>query len=544
MKWFYNLTIGTKLLVGFSIVAVIAGLVGGVGMLRMRVMDELADAMYEVNTKPLGSIGAASTLFQRTRVNMRDLILAGDAQEREKYRARIHELDGQLKDKLEEFEKGIKAAEVRKEYDELQANIQAFMPVQTMIVDMAMNGDREGAMVLMHGKGFSLAKEIDTSIQELFDMKISQAEKRAQDASSTFTRAIWVMLGLTLTAVVMAVILGIFITRLISLPLKDLAKQAEKIARGDLNVTIYSRSRDEIGQLSSSFQAMVQNLRSMVGKMSETSATLASAAAQLSAASEQMAAGSEEVAAQAGTVATAGEEMAVTSGEIAKNCTMAAQGANHANESAQNGAEVVEGTVSVMNRIAAQVRESAAGVEGLGSRSEQIGEIVGVIEDIADQTNLLALNAAIEAARAGEQGRGFAVVADEVRALAERTTKATKEIGQMIKAIQHETKGAVSSMVEGVREVEKGTSEAAKSGRALKDILELISAVTMQVSQIATAAEQQTATTTEISSNVHQMTEVVQETARGAHESATSARQVAVIADELQKLVSQFKLTA
>ena len=202
----------------------------------------------------------------------------------------------------------------------------------------------------------------------------------------------------------------------------------------------------------------------------------------------------------------------------------------------------MDATVQVMSRIASRVHETAKGIGSLGSRSDQIGEIVGTIQDIADQTNLLALNAAIEAARAGDQGRGFAVVADEVRALAERTTKATREIGEMIKSIQVETKSAVAAMEEGVREVEQGTAEAAKSGQALQEILERINAVTMQIHQVATAAEEQTATTGEISNNIHQITDVVQDTAKGAHESATAANRLSQTAEQLQRLVAQFRL--
>ena len=154
----------------------------------------------------------------------------------------------------------------------------------------------------------------------------------------------------------------------------------------------------------------------------------------------------------------------------------------------------------------------------------------------------MALNAAIEAARAGEQGRGFAVVADEVRALAERTTRATREIGEMIKAIQSETKSAVTAMEQGVLQVEAGTEEAARSGAALQDIMEQINDVAMQVNQIATAAEQQTTTTSEISKNIHQITIVVQNTSNGAHDSAKSAEQLSMSAEDLLRLVRQFKL--
>jgi methyl-accepting chemotaxis protein len=256
----------------------------------------------------------------------------------------------------------------------------------------------------------------------------------------------------------------------------------------------------------------------------------------------QIATGSEEVASQTSTVATAGEEMAATSGDIAQNCQYAVEAANVAGQTAQKGFEVVQRTIDGIKMRGAKTRENAVIVESLGARSDQIGEIVATIEDIADQTNLLALNAAIEAARAGEQGRGFAVVADEVRALAERTTRATKEISGMIKAIQTETRQAIISMEEGVKGTERGATEAAELETSLTAILEQINSVAMQVSQIATSAEEQTATTSEISSNMIQITEAVHQSSRGAHDSAAVASQLNGSAEELQRLVGQFKL--
>jgi methyl-accepting chemotaxis protein/hemerythrin len=196
-----------------------------------------------------------------------------------------------------------------------------------------------------------------------------------------------------------------------------------------------------------------------------------------------------------------------------------------------------------MENIAQRVNASSRTVEGLGQRSDQIGAIVNTIQDIADQTNLLALNAAIEAARAGEQGRGFAVVADEVRALAERTTKATKEIAAMIKAIQNETQSAVNSMSEGVDEVKLGTAETARSGEALEDILNKINELTMQISQVATAAEEQTATTQEITNNIQMITDVVNRNVENARSTTQATTTLAREVDNLHELVGHFRLS-
>ena len=356
------------------------------------------------------------------------------------------------------------------------------------------------------------------------------------------------MMAATLLVVLILVLSFVFIVRRwISQPLEEAISMTSLLASGDFrNVSSVEDhtpgSVDEVEHLSQEIRRMAGALKGLLLNIDSSSENVSSAAAKVNLTAERIATGAEEVAAQADTVATAGEEMSATSGDIAHNCQMAAEGAQRASLSAQNGAEVVEKTVSVMSQIAERVQESARTVESLGERSDQIGAIIGTIEDIADQTNLLALNAAIEAARAGEQGRGFAVVADEVRALAERTTRATREIGEMIKAIQSETKGAVAAMVQGVHQVETGTMEAAKSGQGLREILEQGKDVAMQVNQIATAAEEQTATTREISSNMQQITGVVQQTSRDAHESATVAGQLHGNAEELHRLVRRFQL--
>ncbi len=360
----------------------------------------------------------------------------------------------------------------------------------------------------------------------------------------SFNKLAFNIFALAVLLVLCAWVANKFIAHRLFSPLNGIHDVLISSARdGDLTQRLDYAKRDEIGEMCIAFNSFMEKLNDIINRVIATASEVSSSSGTLVTTFELMATNSEEVASQIGTVAVASEEMAATSNDVAQNCSIAAGSSEQANNAALTGASVVQETVSVMHRIAERVKESARTVESLGARSNEIGEIVGTIEEIADQTNLLALNAAIEAARAGEQGRGFAVVADEVRALAERTTKATKEIGMMIKAIQQETRVAVGVMEEGVAEVEKGTGEAAKSGGAIKEILNEIGNVTMQVNQIATAAEEQTSTTNEISNNIHMITEVMTCSAEVARESSEAAKHLSSVAEDLHGIVSQFKVS-
>ena len=542
MKWFNNLKIGTKLISGFISVALIAAVIGFIGIRQIRIIDDADTRLYEKITIPISQLQALSVSFLRTRVNLRDLILATSVEDIQLYSNRIQELRGEINKTTVEFEKTILTDEGRKLFDEYKNTRTVYVPILDKMLQLAQANQDQKALVLMHGNGAKASRDEENAIDKLVESKLKQAKLTSDENTVIANTSARLMTGLAIGGALLAICLGLFISRAISRPIHEAVGVANSLANGDLSIIVESRSTDETGMMMASMKTLTKNLYTIISKLSDTSTQVAAAANQLHSTAELTATGAEEVAAQASAVATAGEEMSATSSDIARNCQMAAEGVHRASQSSNNGAEVVERTVAVMERIAAKVQATAKTVESLGERSDQIGTIIGTIEDIADQTNLLALNAAIEAARAGEHGRGFAVVADEVRALAERTTRATKEIGEMIKAIQKETKGAVAAMEQGVQQVEVGTVEALKSGDALRDILNQINAVTMQVNQIATAAEEQTATTSEISSNMMRITQVVQDTAGGAHQSATAAAQLCGNAEELQRLVRQFKL--
>ena len=356
-----------------------------------------------------------------------------------------------------------------------------------------------------------------------------------------FTRVLILTLVLSILA---AIGVSVWFARRLASPIVAMKDAAIQVAAGDLTRSVTVTSRDEVGELGDALNRMIGDLSSTIRQVGEAADAVASSSSEISSSTEEMAAGAQEQTSQAGEVASAVEEMTKTIVENSRNASQTAEMSKVARETATTGSGVVREAVEGMNRIAQVVNTSASTVRELGKSSTQIGEIIGVIDDIADQTNLLALNAAIEAARAGEQGRGFAVVADEVRKLAERTTKATKEIATMIKQIQSETNGAVASMEEGTKEVGEGIKLADRAGASLREIVNGVQQVTDMVTQIAVASEEQSSASEQISKNVEAISSVTTQTAQGTQQIAKAAEDLNRLTENLQSLVSRFKVAS
>jgi methyl-accepting chemotaxis protein len=333
------------------------------------------------------------------------------------------------------------------------------------------------------------------------------------------------------------------VRKLVIKPLSASVELADNIAHNNLAIAdLPVEAQDEIGEATASLNQMKQNLRKMIGSIATTADQLASASEELSAGAVQSASTARTQSDQTRQVATAMHEMSATVLQVSDSSQRASSSSHNAAQAACQGGTVVEETLGTMRKIADSTHAVALRITELGKNSEKIGKIIAVIDEIADQTNLLALNAAIEAARAGEQGRGFAVVADEVRKLADRTTKATKEIAAMIEAIQVETTSAVQAMELGSREVQVGVDKTAASGDALKEIIAMSTQVGDMITQIATAATQQTSTTDEINSSVAHISDLTQTSAVGADQTARACADLSSLAFDLQNLVSQFQL--
>jgi methyl-accepting chemotaxis protein len=352
--------------------------------------------------------------------------------------------------------------------------------------------------------------------------------------------------NLLLLATVLALVFGLVaawaITRQIIIPLSQTLKVAERVASGDLSHNLDSARQDELGQLQRAMQSMTVGLRELIGGISDGVTQIASAAEQLSAVTEQTSAGVNSQKVETDQVATAMNEMAATVQEVARNAEEASEAAVAADQQAREGDKVVGEAIAQIERLATEVGNSTVAMGDLKRESDKIGSVLDVIKSVAQQTNLLALNAAIEAARAGEAGRGFAVVADEVRSLAQRTQKSTEEIEELIVGLQSGTQQVATIMDNSRGLTDSSVELTRRAGSALANITRTVSTIQAMNSQIATAAEQQSAVAEEINRSVLNVRDVSEQTSSASEETAASSAELARLGIYLQTLVGRFRI--
>ena len=370
--------------------------------------------------------------------------------------------------------------------------------------------------------------------------KLTESQTVVRDTDAAHAKNM--LLIATALALVFGLIAAWAITRQIIIPLNQTLKVAERVAAGDLTHNLVSLRRDELGQLQRSMQSMTQGLRELIGGISDGVTQIASAAEELSAVTEQTSAGVNNQKIETDQVATAMNEMAATVQEVARNAEEASEAAVAADQQAREGDKVVGEAIAQIERLAVEVGHSTEAMGELKRESDKIGSVLDVIKSVAQQTNLLALNAAIEAARAGEAGRGFAVVADEVRSLAQRTQKSTEEIEELIVGLQNGTQQVATIMDNSRTLTDSSVELTRRAGGSLESITRTVSAIQAMNQQIAAAAEQQSAVAEEINRSVLNVRDVSDQTSAASEETAASSVELARLGTHLQTLVGRFKV--
>jgi methyl-accepting chemotaxis protein len=395
----------------------------------------------------------------------------------------------------------------------------------------------EGLMI-QYGKVISRSDELINIVNEL-----SKKERAVVNSHSKTTKKIqYVILAALVAGLVFILSIAYALYTSIISPIKELNNISEGFGKGNLDILMNESRRDEFGTLAEQFNQATGKLSEFISRLKQEIITLSESSEMLSSTSSDIASHTRDQSSQTSTAASAMEELSSSFVNVARNASDAATAAKDATDLAVDGGNVVSETIQGICKIAQSVNATATTIQTLGNSSEQIGEIVKVIDDIASQTNLLALNAAIEAARAGDQGRGFAVVADEVRMLAEKTTSSTHEIGNMIKSIQQEAGKAVEAMHTGTKDVETGVELANQAGESLNQIVTSIQKVTDMILQIAAAAEEQSSTGEEVADNIEAVASIIRKTADNAQITSAYSDQLNLLAADLKKMSEEFTL--
>jgi len=441
-----------------------------------------------------------------------------------------------------EAENGDKtASDIRDLNTALSAYIDTALPLTRAII--AGTADMSQAPVLMKQMKERL-KELEKVLAAARDEGRGEFINAVQAVNDRGKKVM--VTGLILGLVVMALMIGIamWVARIVTSNIKDVARSLQEIASGEADLTreLQSRGQDELGELVNWFNTFIRRLRGIIGDVVNATTHLATAAEEMSNIVSRAREGADQQRQGTEQLATATNQMTATIGDMARNASEAAQAAQHADKESADGKAVVTSSIATIDALVSEVEKTAAAIHKLEQDSGEISKVLDVIRNIADQTNLLALNAAIEAARAGEQGRGFAVVADEVRMLAQRSSQSTNEIREIIEHLQGGARDAVLVMQSGRNMAQESAAQAGRAGTALEVITSKVSGITKMNTEIATIAAQQTSVVEEINRNITSINTIARETAEGAVQTTAASDELAKLAVHLQGLVGQFKV--
>lgn len=537
-----NFNLGARLTLGFGLLALLILIQGGMALAKMSNMN---DHQNETAENWLPSIMAVANLrYNMTlyRVYAMKALAETSPSEIAEAESRMIEAGKNVEKAIETYEKLISEPEEKTAFADLIQQKQKYMANAQTIVSYAKAGKIEEAHKILDGEQDQLAAVITKDLQELFGVNRKGAERSAVNADTAYTTSRTITIITIVVSLALTALLSFFVTKSITTPISEALTVTERIAGGDLTKRIDSHGQDEPARLLAGLAVMQDSLRSTIHEIANSSTQLAAATEELSSVAEDATRTLHRQNDEIQQAATAITEMSAAVDEVARNATSTSEASNESASFAKEGRTRVQQTVSSIQAMTDEVVRTSQLVEGLADQSQNIGKVLDVIRAIAEQTNLLALNAAIEAARAGEAGRGFAVVADEVRALASRTHTSTQEIEEMIKNIQEGSSLAVSAMRSSADYTKHTLSEAQDAGKALEEIYSRSGLISDRNLLIATASEEQAAVAREVDRNIVTISDLSTQTAAGANQTSASANELARLATSLNNLISRFRV--
>jgi methyl-accepting chemotaxis protein len=544
MQWFNNLKIGTRLISGFVLVALIAGLIGFIGIQKIHQIDAADTRLYEKITVPTAQLLAISTDFQRIRVNVLYVLRATGKADKEKFAQSINTLREEINKNAGLFEKTLLTEEGKKLFADFNKERGNYYPIMEKVLQLSISGnDKEGQAIIDSGQLAKIGGDFNETIDKLVDAKIKQAKLNSDDNSATADAASKLMTGFAIAGGLIAIALGLFITRTITAPINKAVGVANSLAQGDLTVEVpLYDSRDELSALLATFRRMVENLRTQTLAIHEGVNVLASSSGEILASSSQVASSASETASAVNETTATVEEVKQTSQLASQKVRLVAENAQKSLQVSQQGKKSVEDAVQGMNRIREQMETIAESIVNLSEQGQAIGEIIATVNDLAEQSNLLAVNAAIEAAKAGEHGKGFAVVAHEVRSLAVQSKEATAQVRTILNDIQKATNAAVMATEQGSKAVEAGERQSGEAGEAIRLLADSIADSADASTQIAASSHQQMVGMEQVAQAMENIKEASILSVTSTRQAEQSAQNLHELGQKLKGLVERFKL--
>ncbi|MDF9619763.1 methyl-accepting chemotaxis protein [Pseudomonas entomophila] len=537
-----NMKIGIRAATVFTLLGVLVLAMGLIALYETRKMDSATDEIRVTWMPAVIALGDVSTNLGRARALTLRSVLEDEPATRHATLARIVEVNQQLEGDLKAYESTIIAQDDRALFTTFMSLSERYHGLQKAIREAAGHDQMDEARRLVNGPLAEYADSMMKALGALVEYNTQGAEQASLRSSNASDEAFKLLIGALVVILLALVAISTLLTRSIVLPLADAVAVAERVAVGDLTRDIVVTGRDEPALLLRALGQMQQSLRETLRKIAASSDQLASASEELHTVTEDTSRGLHQQSAEIDQAATAVNQMTAAVEEVANNAVSTADASQGADQNTRDGRDRVNQALSSIQLLVADVTGTSQEIEQLASSANEISQVLDVIGSIAGQTNLLALNAAIEAARAGEAGRGFAVVADEVRALAHRTQQSTAEIEQMIGGIQTGTERAVSAMHSSQGRA-SGTLEVAQSaGQALEVIAEAIAAINQRNLVIASASEQQAQVAREVDRNLVNIRDLAMQTSAGANQTSAAAQDLSRLAVELNGMVAQFKV--
>jgi methyl-accepting chemotaxis protein len=535
-----NMGIGLRASLSFAVLAGLLVLVGLFGLGQMAKLRESAAIIETAWMPSIENIHDSAANVAAIRLEALRLLTTDESAVRERSKGLIAKERAQLQERLDNHQALLSNDQERQLLDQLKTTAAGYMTIVDQLIQRVDQDEQMQALTLLTDKLTPQGVILGQSLDALIDFNQQGAQDAAQSAAQVYQSAQWIVGVIIAVALIATLLLAWLLTRSITTPLAQALRAARTIAAGDLSQPIHVQGKDEPAQLLGALATMQEQLQATIRGISESAQQLASAAEEMSSVMEQSTRGLQAQNDEIEQAATAVTQMSAAVDEVAGNAVSSAEASQASDEDSKHGHYQISETISSIQNLVNEVLDASGKAEGLAVQAQDISKVLEVIRGIAGQTNLLALNAAIEAARAGEAGRGFAVVADEVRSLAQRTQDSTEEIEQMITGIQQGTQDTVGALTSSAEHASQTLQRANSAGSALEKITAAISQINQRNLVIASAAEQQASVAREVDRSLVNIRDLSTQTAAGATQTSAASQELSRLAVDLNGLVTRF----